>query len=230
LDLGYRLGKMHRHSGTLFGQLGKSLEILYSSWESFILSEAEIEMKLISELNGDLQLGIVNADHIQTLLPQLEMLIGSLQSSLLRVSLPHLTHGDAHFKNIIASQNADQTWKVKSFIDTDEALGGDPEIDIAYIENWLYFSDYKNEFFGCKENFQFGYASECKTNLKYEDRRLIYHCLRSLSYLRTVFGFDTQEFLLANPRNMEYVAKHFDILRSLAEGNALEDLNIPALI
>lgn len=228
-DLGHRLGVMHRHNGTVFGQLGRP-EMSRPDWASFVLNELESEGHLTYQLQENAQLGDIRAGAVQALLPDLQELIGSLQSSLSTVASPNLGHGDAHFKNIIANRGQDQTWKVRSFIDTDEALGGDPEIDIAFIENWLHFFPYKYDFFGKRHEFRSSYVGERQVRERYDDRRLVYHTLRSLSFLRTVFGFDANSFLSANPRNAEYVSKHFGILQSLAEGNALEDVGIPSLI
>lgn len=229
-DLGYRLGTMHRHGVAVFGQLAKSREALYPNWASFVLSELANEVRLTSQLPTDKQLGRIKVSGIHALLPALQKLVGSLQSSLLSTITPHLGHGDAHFKNIIAGKDASQAWRVKSFIDTEEALGGDPEIDVAYIENWLHFSSYKDEFFRKQTDFFSQYTQQRSVGERYKDRRLIYHALRSLSFLRTVFEFDAKEFLSAAPKNSWYVFQHFQILHSLSEGNALEDINIPQLL
>lgn len=228
-DLGHRLGVMHRHNGAVFGQLGRP-ETSHTDWASFVLSELENETRLTCQLQEDTQLGGVRVGAVQALLPDLQELVGSLQSSLSTTTSPNLGHGDAHFKNIIADRGQDQTWKVKSFIDTDGALGGDPEIDIAFIENWLHFFPYKQDFFGKRHEFRSSYVGERQVGEHYDDRRLVYHTFRSLSFLRTVFGFDANSFLSANPRNAEYVSGHFGILQSLAGGNALEDVGIPSLI
>lgn len=229
-DLGYRLGAMHRHGSAVFGQLARSREVLYPNWASFVLSEISNEVRLASQLSADKQLGRVKAADIQALLPALQKLVGSLQSSLFSTISPHLSHGDAHFRNIIARKDASQSWRVKSFIDTEEALGGDPEIDVAYIENWLHFSSYKGEFFRKQADFASQYTQQRAVGERYEDRRLIYHALRSLSFLRTVFELDAKEFLSANPKNSWYVFQHFQILSSLSKGNALEDIKIPPLL
>lgn len=229
-DLGYRLGVMHKHGGAIFGQLARSKEVLYPSWASFVLSELSNEVRLTSQLSPNNQLGRIKASDIQALLPGIQKLVGSLQSALLTTLTPNLAHGDAHFKNIIAGQDQGTSWRVKSFIDTEEALGGDPEIDVAYIENWLHFSAYKQDFFKKRAEFCAHYTHQRQIGDRYHDRRLIYHALRSLSFLRTVFEFDAEEFLSANPKNEEYVFQHFQILRSLSDGNALEDVDIPSLL
>jgi tRNA A-37 threonylcarbamoyl transferase component Bud32 len=229
-DLGHRLGAMHKHGGAIFGQLARSKEVLYSHWSDFVLSEISNEVRLTSQLHPDQQLGRIKASTVQSLLPKIQELVGSMQSALSTISTPNLAHGDAHFKNIIAGQDEVKSWKIKSFIDTEEALGGDPEIDVTYIENWLHFSAYKKDFFKKQAEFRFHYTQQHQIGDKYFDRRLIYHALRSLSFLRTVFEFDANKFLSANSKNEEYVFQHFQILRSLSDGNSLEDVDIPSLL
>lgn len=229
-DLGYRLGVMHTHGGAVFGQLARSKEVVHPNWANFVLSEIDNEVRLTYQISPDMQLGKIKAYDVQALLPGLQKLVGTLQSSLLAIVSPGLAHGDAHFRNIIAGKDQSHSVKVKSFIDTEEALGGDPEIDVSFIENWLHFSTYKAEFFKKRNVFRSHYASQRVLGPRYLDRRLIYHGLRSLSFLRTVFGFDAEEFLSANPKNGWYVFLHLQILRSLAEGGALEDVAIPSLL
>lgn len=194
------------------------------------MDELETESKLIGELPAEKEIGSVKAAGLLQLLPGLHKSIGSLQSSLSTVDSPSLSHGDARFANFIAGINEYELWIIKGMIDLDEAMGGDPGIDIAFMENWLHFSPYKEDFYKNSNAFKSGYNKVRPISPQYRERRLIYHALRSIAYTRTVFGFDVQEFLSANPRNQEYVEKHASILRSLAEGNALEDLNVTSLV
>jgi len=63
----------------------------------------------------------------------------------------------------------------------------------------------------------------------YEERRKVYHVLRSLSYLRTVFGFNADEFSARDTRNEWYVERHLEILTSVLAGKDLSELGIPTL-
>lgn len=229
-DLGYRLAALHRHRTSVFGLLGRTNENVHSSWGDFILGEIIRKSQLMAKFPLSKHIVSVRVFDILNILPNLHKMIEPLQSSLYEQRSSSLSHGDAHFHNFIAGPNENNSWRIKSMIDMEEALGGDPEIDIAFIENWLHFSSYKQDFYRQKDAFASGYSNIRQVAEHYSSRRLIYHALRSLSYLRTVFGFDTEEFLRMNPKNSEYVRKHFDILRSLANGYALEDLEIHSLV
>ena len=229
-DLGYRLAALHRHRTSVFGIMGRASESVHSSWGDFILGEIIRESRFMAEPPSSKYIGSVKVFDILNVLPSLHKMIEPLQSSLYEQRSSSLSHGDAHFHNFIAGLNENNSWRIKSMIDMEEALGGDPEIDIAFIENWLHFSSYKQDFYRQKDAFASGYSDIRQIAEHYSGRRLIYHALRSLSYLRTVFSFDTEEFLRMNPKNSEYVRKHLDILRSLANGYALEDLEIHSLV
>ena len=228
-DLGYRLALLHRHKTSAYGFLGKSGDSPFSQWGNFILNELEAESRLIEELQPDKQIGSLKAGKITAWLPGLHMMIGSHKFYLSSVDSPHLGHGDARFANFIAGSDEHNPWIIKGMIDLEEAVGGDPEIDIAYIENWLHCSSYKKDFYAQSGAFRSGYNQVRSIAPNYPERRLIYHALLSITYLRTVFGFETQEFLRANPRNRDYVEKHAAILKSLAEGNGLEDIELKPL-
>lgn len=229
-DLGFRIALLHRHKTSMHGLVGRETEHPVDSWENHILNELDYESNKAAQIQPDKQIGTVRAGDIADMLPDLHHFVGSLQSSLCENNTPSLSHGDAHFHNFIAGQKEDDSWRISSMIDTEVAMGGDPEIDIAYMENWLHFSTYKEDFYRQSHSFADAYMQVRAISPHYQSRRFIYHGLRSLAYLRTVFEFDTQEFLRANPRNQVYVKKHFDIMRSLAVGNSLEDVNIKSLV
>lgn len=229
-DLGYRLAALHRYKTSAYGLLGKTEETSFPQWGNYILNELETESRLIEGLPADKRIGSVKTGELSALLPGLHTMVGSLQSSLFTVNSPFLSHGDARFANFIAGVDEYELWKIKGMIDLDEAVSGDPEIDITFMENWLHFSPYKEDFYKNSSAFKSGYNKVRPISPQYRERRLIYHALRSIAYTRTVFGFDVQEFLSANPRNQEYVEKHIEILKSLVEDNALEDLNILSLV
>lgn len=210
--------------------MGRTDQGVYFNWSDYILGEIAKKSQLLAQLPLDKNIGTVKISEIVNILPALSRVLGALQGSLSEQHSPSFGHGDAHFRNFIAGSDQHSRWKIKSMIDTEEALGGDPEIDIASIENWLHFSPYKQDFYRHKSDFVSGYQNVRQVSEHYPNRRLIYHAVRSMSYLQTVFNFDAQEFMSADPRNREYVKKHFEILRSLADGNALEDLGIIPLI
>ncbi|MDP2637582.1 MAG: aminoglycoside phosphotransferase family protein [Candidatus Levybacteria bacterium] len=228
LDLGYRLGALHRHRTSIYGLIGRDIDKPFSTWREYVLHEIDKESELVTGLAVDRQIGTVKAGDIVKMLPNIHTTIGALESSLSEFDTPSVGHGDAHFGNFIADSKSNM-WKIRGLIDIDEAVSGDPEIDIAFIENWLHFFPYKDEFYRQSEAFQSGYNQVRKISPKYAERRLIYHAFRSLAYLRTVFNLDSNEFN-GDSQNQEYVRKHTQILRSIGDNNSLEDLKIRSLM
>jgi fructosamine-3-kinase len=229
-DLGKRLAVLHRHETSVFGLVGREHEVIYSGWGNYVLGEIEEKSRLLAELPSDGQIGSIRVGDIVNLLPDLHRSIGSLEWSLLGQKSSLLSHGDAHFRNFIANSDENSTWHINGMIDTEEALGGDPEIDIAFIENWLHFVPYGQRFYQHKGDFLAGYKGVREISDHYLSRRLIYHALRSLSYLQAVSTFDQDKFMNMDSKNLGYASKHFSILKSLAMGNALEDLKILSLV
>lgn len=227
-DLGYRIGVLHKHHAGVFGMIGYAPE-QYSSWQEYILAEFSNEVRLITQLDPNLQIGAAKSGKLQTLLSPLQQLVGRFQSSLISQE-SKISHGDARFGNFIADNTSDKNWRIAGMVDLESMLGGDPEIDIAFMENWLHFSTYKEEFFSQQQSFIDGYQKMRSPSSVYSQKRFIYHTLRTLAYLRTVFGFDIKEFVNADPKHQKYVEQHMEIAQSLAKGNYLEDLNIKALI
>jgi aminoglycoside phosphotransferase (APT) family kinase protein len=227
-DLGFRLGALHRHDTSMYGLIGKPNNG-YTSWGNYIFDEIENEARLIGEVPQEKQIGRTKAGDVAKTLSGLSVVFGTMQDAFRIKENPSLAHGDARFANFIAEKDHNK-WGIQGMIDMEEATGGDPEIDIAFIENWLHFADYKVDFYAQSRYFTQGYLSVRGISPKYNERRLAYHALRSLSYLRTVFGFDIDTFLSMNSRNEAYVKKHFEILDSISKGNGLEDLDIRPLI
>ena len=229
-DLGKRLALLHRHQASVFGLVGRASETIYSGWGNYVLGEIENKSRLLAESPSDGRIGSIKVEDIVNLLPGLHRSIGSLEWSLFGQRSSLLSHGDAHFRNFIADLDGSGTWSINGMIDTEEALGGDPEIDIAFIENWLHFVPYGKRFYQHKGDFLAGYESVREISDHYSNRRLIYHALRSLSYLQSVSTFDQGVFMKADSKNLGYISKHFSILKSLARENALEDLRILSLV
>ena len=228
-DLGYRIGTFHRNDNLTDNEIMGLNPAYYTNWIQHVLEQVNEESRKIFELSNDQGIGGISPAKIVQLLPGLHNQIGSTQTNLLGSSLS-MSHGDARFANFIANSGENGIWQIKSLIDLEDVLVGDPEIDIAFIENWLYFSSYKNEFYDQKKDFLRGYNITRKISPNYPQKRLIYHALRSLSYLRTIFGLNRNNLLRKNPNIQTYVLKHFSILQSLERGYALEDLNIDSIV
>lgn len=228
-DLGYRFAALHSHNASLYGMIGNREGSKFQSWEDYVLTQIADETRLFSALSKDRRIGRVSAGKVNEMLPQLEIVVGSNQSSLKDITDSALAHGDAHLGNVIAN-NGTGSWRVKGMIDIEAAVGGDPEIDVSFVENWLYIFPYKDDFYKQAETFKQGYSTLRQPSYQYSQRRLVYHTFRSLAYLRTVLEFNQQEFLRDHPRGEMYVDRHMQILESLAEGNNLEDINLRALL
>lgn len=227
-DIGSRIAALHRHNAGIYGLVGFAPE-QHASWQQYVLSEFQREDNLITQLNPSLQIESVSAYELQQSLGAIQVLVGQFQSTLITPE-QQLSHGDARFGNLMANSNDQGDWRVTSMIDLEAMLGGDPEIDITFMENWLHFSSYKKDFFAQKDQYKNGYRNFRTPSTNYDRKRIIYHAIRSLAYLRTVFGFNIVEFVSADSRHVGYVEKHMQIVRSLARGNYLEDLGIKALI
>lgn len=226
-DFGFRLASLHVHRLGYFGIIiGSQLPVLKQTWRDFIENQLANEVSGISVCNQGRKFGLVTAQMISDLVPSL---LDSLQdrfSSLETVSLPALVHGDMRFANVVAGRNDIFSPAIKSFIDWEWALSGDPEIDLAYAENWLQFSSYKDKFTNYGSNFIIGYRRKMEISGSYQEKRLIYHALRSLNYLRNVFLYQPDNFTSLDPRFASYVEGHFKIIESIAGGKELQDLGI----
>lgn len=223
-DLGFRIGALHRHKAALYGLIGKPEE-QHASWGEYIFGEIENEMQAIQSMRGSNQIGVITPESIIKTFPGLDLALGSSQYAFQKPESPALAHGDARFANFITVKKTDG-WVINGIIDMEEAVGGDPGIDFAFIENWLHFTEYKDEFYKNQSKFINGYLNACPIDTVYNQRRLTYHVLRSLSYLRTIFNLNKDAFLSKNPNVREYVNKHFEILDSISKGNGLKDLDI----
>lgn len=229
-DLGHRLAMLHRHKLSMFGMIGKPPKETGLSWGHYIFGKIDYYFKALFETPPDKRVGKVKVGDVVSTEQKLSERLGILQSSLYNCDVASLAHGDAYFGNFIANLDGNGKWKIMGVIDTEEALGADPEIDIAFIENWLHFTPYAELFHAQKGDFLSGYKREPPNPDYYLDRRYVYHILRSLSYLKALFTLDTAAIIRSDPKHVQYIEKHFAILKSLAEGYTLEDLNIKSLI
>jgi hypothetical protein len=227
-DLGLRLAALHRHSTTVCGYVGKPGGLV-ESWQRFITQELELYFQKINESDPDLTIGTVSIASLQETLNPLRKIIEPLETTL-GVDTCHLGHGDARFANIMADTQQGESWRIAGMIDLEEVTSGDPEIDIAFIENWLHFSPYKADVLNFQHQFESGYRQFKQPSNNYDEKRFIYHALRSLAYLQTVFHMDIQSFIKADPRHVGYVEKHMQVVTSLARGHYLQDLDIRPLI
>ena len=228
-DLGSCLGAIHSHQVSTFGFIGRNDKPVFLDWKTFLLSEVAGRIQKLALFPADKKIGEVRVVDILNVVPGLSNMLGTVQESLSNQKAVFFGHGDAHFRNFVANDNGGQ-WQISGVIDTDEAVGGDPEVDIASLENWLHCSSYQHDFYHYRSSFNTEYRRFRQPSESYADRRLIYHALRSLAYLQAVFAFDPEYFVKANSNNTEYVRRHFEILVSLANNNRLEDIQLFSLI
>lgn len=229
-DLGHKLATLHRHRLDMFGMMGKPSDVTDTNWGHYVFGKIEYYFRALHKTSPEKRVGKVYAGDIVGAEQKLYAALGTHQSSLFHCGAASIAHGDAHLGNFIAGLDQNGRWKVIGVIDTEEALGADPEIDIAFIENWLFFMPYSELFYAHGGDFLSGYKRESPIPDPYKDRRYVYHALRSLSYLKALFTLDTEAIIRSEPKHTEFIEKHFAILKALAEGYTLEDLNIKSLI
>lgn len=229
-DLGNKLAKLHSYKMSMFGMIGKPSETVDSNWGGYVFGKIDYYFRALSEAPQEKRVGAIRVKDIVNIEQQLYESLGTRQSSLYGHYSASLAHGDAHFRNFITNRDENGKLKIMGVIDTEEALGADPEIDVAFIENWLHFTPYRDIFQDHKDDFLSGYIRKTPSPDHYKDRRYIYHALRSISYLKALFTLDTAELLRTDPKHKEYIEKHFTILKSLSEGSSLEDLGIKSLL
>jgi len=230
-DLGFKLGKLHSHRFFLFGLITDVDKVSDSprDWKDYIMRDFETQSRMIKHHDSNKYIGEIPVQTIQMLARATEKFAGIHSAALDSVKCSRITHGDARFANFIAGFTPTDRLTINAFIDMEWALAGDPEIDLTYIENWLHFSKYKDNFEAGRSKLIDGYRQTHEISTNYTEKRLLYHALRSLTYLAAVSKFDQQYYLQSNPRNASYVQGHVDILQSLIRGNALEDVNIKSL-
>lgn len=230
-DFGFRLASLHSHQLGYFGMIaGSQLPTLRLGWRGFIENEFAGEINDISGCNLSKKLGLVTPQRILELMPSLAKALQDKFPSLDTVSFPALVHGDMRFANVVAGRNGASLLSIKSLIDWEWALSGDPEIDLAYAENWLYFSTYRERFIEHKDDFVAGYNRKLIVSDAYLEKRLIYHALRSLNYLKNVFLYQPDNFTSLDPRFTGYVEGHFKVIESIANGKELVDLGILPIV
>jgi len=160
------------------------------------------------------------------LLPAIEEFVEAHVGSLDTVKDARLVHGDARFANFVAGCDEDGSWRIKALIDLERAMSGDPEADLSGIENWLYCSRYQAHFYQVRRDFMAGYNVRQSVSPQYREKRLLYHTIRCLGFLCGAFALDDQTLSRATADLAWSVEQNYQILRSLASGDYLENLGI----
>jgi len=225
-ELGDKLALLHSQNIPTFGLIGPVTAFpIYRSWKAFILAEYETHAASIEQCAQQKIRAGINLDQIRTLMPSLMRNVYAWSDCLDEIVHPNLVHGDCRFANILADQR-NGNLHVRGFIDTEWAVSGDPALDIAQIENWLFFSTYQEAFYKHKQKFKTGYTRRRPLYQQSEYRRQIYHGLRSLNYLRNIFLYQPDNFEFIDDRFSTYIIKHMDILSLVANGGNLSEIGI----
>lgn len=225
-DLGFRLASIHTHRTVGCGVISLPEQQSTGSWSSFMIAKITGEYQELKDSGeGRNMAGISTEDILKTEAG----LVRNIDNNSLQNVTSSLTHGDTRFANIIATNQAGRV-QVQSFIDLEWALSGDPEVDIAFVENWLHFSNYASKFNGNRDAFLRGYGLKRTPSTNYQEKRKIYHGYRSLNYLKNVFIYQPNDFLNQDRRYAGYIQKHLAILSGISNGKSLEDLGIQSLL
>lgn len=230
-DLGFRLGALHVHALPFCGRItGADSQFAQRfSWRDFFTQQLETVLRIFRFYPDAKQIGSCRVEHIVSLFPSIEKLVERHVGSLETVEQSYLVHGDARFANFIVDRDANHVWKIAALIDLEWAMAGEPEVDLACIENWLHCSRYRAHFHRVKHDFMAGYNEKRAVSPHYRERRLLYHALRSLSFMGGVFGSNRPEFTQADPDIARSVERNYQILHALASGDYLESVDIPPI-
>ncbi|HCR36273.1 hypothetical protein A2130_01340 [Candidatus Woesebacteria bacterium GWC2_33_12] len=225
-NLGFRLASIHSSVTGQVGVISMPEQEAHSNWLDYMNSQISSEYHDLWDSGVNRVMAGVSTEDI---LHTESGLVKHLDESSIHISTNHLAHGDTRFANLIAT-NQNGLVEVKSFIDLEWALSGDPEIDVAFIENWLVFSSYADEFNQNRESFLKGYLTKRKPSETYQAKRKTYHAYRSLNYLKNVFLHQNEDFVKQDPRYPGYIQKHMGILGVISKGQSLEEFGIQSLI
>jgi hypothetical protein len=227
-ELGATFGALHKHE-VPFNGLIRSAEVghlISSSWSVYVTHQLESEIDMIQSLQHNHTIGIIGTNQVQASTYALSKRLGTTIDS----NSDHipLVHGDARMGNVIGTRKDDKI-NINTLVDFEWALGGDPDIDLAFLENWLYFTNYKEEFFSHSDAFVKGYSDKRKISNDYSEKRTTYHALRSMNFLRIMFRDFEAKSINASPVLVNYVLRHFQIIAGLSMGQSLADIGIPDL-
>ena len=142
---------------------------------------------------------------------------------LTKVTQPFLIHYDMLFKNIIVSYNIQLArWEIVAIIDNEWASAGDPDIDLIQIENAAYFSSHKEVFRTYWNFFTRAYVRKKTVSKDIENKRLIYHMMRSLFYLIEVYGMDQSEIITRDTKNIQNIEANYLFLERLINSGKVD--------
>lgn len=227
-ELGAVFGTLHQHEVPFNGLIRSEQvgHLVSPNWSHYITHQLESEIDMILSLSHNHQIGNINTNQVKNTTYTLSKRLGTIGNTD-SGNIP-LVHGDARLGNVIGKRNENKI-HVNALVDLEWALGGDPELDLAFLENWLYFTDYKEEFHTHNEAFVKGYSKKRDISINYSEKRTIYHALRSMNFLRIMFREFEAETINSSSVLVEYVLRHFQIVAGLSLGQDPSDIGIPNL-
>lgn len=183
------------------------------NWQNFLITMLISRKSQLYSLEEGKTFGSVSVPHLKEIYQKTLLFFNENIDLVKDVSVPLLTHNDMHFRNIMVNE-IDAQPNLAAIIDTEWALAGDPEIDLVQIESWLNFVSYKNLVVNLIPSLIDGYEQHRKISENFSDKRRLYHAIRSISYLITVFGIENPELFAANKQNILNIEKHFELLET----------------
>lgn len=231
-QLGYALSAMHAIKLENFGMikgrniaissLGKSVN--GKNWLEFVDQlMMEREDRLV-KIFPEMKIGDVSGVDIYGLFNKAKQFYLRNRNSLSSVNMPYLTHNDMYFSNVMAKKDQNSNrWNLRAIVDMEWALGGDPDLDLVQLENWLQFSPYRDRFLHYKQSFLEAYQANRQIPNNFPNKRMVYHILRSLSYLTSVFDEDYKQFA-HSPKHVKNVRDHFDLTERVMSNGKINEI------
>lgn len=223
IKIGETLALMHGIKLSEFGPLAIDSDfkvdnevrnIKFVSWQEYVSFLFDETMQGVDQIqDGRLTKRIVE---LKNLMPEIMAFLEKNRRVLKAVEKPKLCHSDTTLGNFIVDKDVNN-WKLSGLIDFEWAIGGDPDMDLVFIENWLFFCSYRKDVKEIIPYFLEGYKKHRDISLEaYEKKRPLYHILRSTSYLNSVFS--GKRHYETNPYLDKYVVIHLSIIKRALSG------------
>lgn len=186
----------------------------FTSWQEYVSFLFDETMQGVDQIqDGRFTKRIVE---LKNLIPEIMSFLEKNKGVLKAVGEPKLCHSDPTLGNFIVDKDVN-SWKLSGIIDFEWAIGGDPDLDLVFIENWLFFCSYRKDVKELIPYFLEGYKKHRDISLEaYEKKRSLYHILRSVSYLNSVFS--GQGHYETNPYLDKYIVLHLGIIKRALNG------------
>lgn len=194
-ELGSILGTLHSVKGIRNGLIKEGFSLLEGiedcsdlSWSSYIDKVFEDKLSVSYSINPKRKIGKLTGKDVNNLFNSSFSFYKKRRKSLRSNSKPSLIHNDLLLKNIIIdSKPKNKNCRIAGIIDYEWMSFGDTMIDLIHLENAIYFSSYRDTFSSSWNYFEKGYTKMRKIPKNIEDKRLIYHIMRSLFFIMELF-------------------------------------------